>query len=50
MIAAGESDMAQALIGQRVACVPGTAFSQYALADAMMCLPLGEHSDRKSVV
>jgi NADPH:quinone reductase-like Zn-dependent oxidoreductase len=31
-------------MGQRVACVPGTAFSQYAMADAMMCLPLGDHS------
>ncbi|MFN3864321.1 MAG: zinc-binding dehydrogenase [Erythrobacter sp.] len=44
VIATGESDMARALLGQRVACVPGHAFSQYALADAMMCLPLGEHS------
>ena len=44
VIAAGESDVAQGLIGQRVACVPGNAFSQYAIADAMMCLPLGEHS------
>ncbi len=44
VIAAGDSDMAQALIGKRVACVPGNAFSQYALADATMCLPLGDHS------
>ncbi|MCX9146645.1 zinc-binding dehydrogenase [Erythrobacter sp. WG] len=44
VVATGDSDMAKALMGQRVACVPGTAFSQYALADAMMCLPLGEHS------
>lgn len=44
VIATGDSDMAKALMGQRVACVPGHAFSQYALADAMMCLPLGEHS------
>jgi len=44
VIATGASDMAKALMGQRVACVPGNAFSQYALADAMMCLPLGEHS------
>lgn len=44
VVATGDSDMAKALMGQRVACVPGNAFSQYALADAMMCLPLGDHS------
>ena len=44
VVATGDSDMAKALMGQRVACVPGHAFSQYAIADAMMCLPLGDHS------
>ncbi len=44
VVAAGESDAAQALIGQRVSCVPGNAYSQYCLADAAMCLPLGDHS------
>lgn len=44
VIATGDSDMAKALMGQRVACVPGTAYSQYAIADASMCLPLGDHS------
>ncbi len=44
VIAAGDSPMAQALVGQRVACVPGNAFSQYAIADAAMCLPLGDVS------
>jgi len=44
VVATGSGDMAKALMGARVACVPGTAFSQYAIADAMMCLPLGEHS------
>jgi NADPH:quinone reductase-like Zn-dependent oxidoreductase len=44
VIATGESEMAMALMGQRVACVPGHAFSQYAIADGMMCLPLGDHS------
>lgn len=44
VVATGDGDMAKALMGQRVACVPGNAFSQYAIADAMMCLPLGEHS------
>lgn len=43
VVATGDSDMAKALMGQRVACVPGSAFSQYAIADAMMCLPLGDH-------
>src|SRR3546814_12953029 len=42
--AAGDSDRAKALMGQRVACVPGNAFSQYALVDAAMCLPLGDHT------
>lgn len=44
VVATGDSDMAKALMGKRVACVPGNAFSQYAIADAAMCLPLGEHS------
>ncbi len=43
VVATGDSDMAKALMGARVACVPGHAFSQYAIADAMMCLPLGDH-------
>ena len=44
VVAAGEGDAAKALIGQRVSCVPGNAYSQYCLADAAMCLPLGDHS------
>ena len=44
VVATGDSDMAKALMGQRVACVPGQAFSEYAIADAAMCLPLGDHS------
>ena len=44
VVATGDSDAAKALMGQRVACVPGNAFSQYAIADAAMCLPLGDHS------
>ncbi|PVA05981.1 zinc-binding dehydrogenase [Thalassorhabdomicrobium marinisediminis] len=44
VVAAGEAEEAQALIGQRVSCVPGHAFSQYAIADATLCLPLGDHS------
>lgn len=47
VVATGESGMAKALMGQRVACVPGSAFSQYALTDAAMCLPLGEHSSEQ---
>ena len=44
VIAAGEGEAAQALIGQRVACVPGSAYSQYCFADAPMCLPLEDIS------
>lgn len=44
VVAAGDSEFAQALVGQRVACVPGSAYSQYCIADAGMCLPLGELS------
>lgn len=44
VIAAGTDAAAQALIGQRVSCVPGNAYSQYCLADAAMCLPLGDHT------
>ncbi len=44
VVAAGEGEAAQALLGQRVACVPGAAYSQYCVADANMCLPLGEIS------
>ena len=44
VVATGDSETAKALMGQRVSCVPGNAFSQYAIADANMCLPLGDHS------
>ena len=44
VVATGDSDAAKALMGQRVACVPGHAYSQYAIADANMCLPLGDIS------
>lgn len=44
VVAAGDAENAQALIGQRVACVPGTAYADYAIADANMCLPLGDVS------
>jgi NADPH:quinone reductase-like Zn-dependent oxidoreductase len=44
VVAAGDNEYAQSLVGQRVACVPGNAFSQYCIADAMMCLPLGDIS------
>jgi NADPH2:quinone reductase len=44
VIATGDSDMAKALMGQKVACVPGHAYSQYAIADAAMCLPIGDNS------
>lgn len=44
VVAAGDHPAAQALMGQRVACVPGNAFSQYAIAEVNMCLPLGDIS------
>lgn len=44
VVAVGDGDKAKALMGQRVACVPGNAYSQYALVDAGMCLPLGDHT------
>ncbi|EPX78309.1 zinc-binding dehydrogenase [Salipiger mucosus] len=44
VVAAGDSETAKALVGQRVSCVPGNAYSQYCIADAAMCLPLGDHS------
>ncbi|MEE4212709.1 MAG: zinc-binding dehydrogenase [Parvularcula sp.] len=44
VVAAGDGDAAKALVGQRVSCVPGNAYSQYCIADAGMCLPLGDHS------
>jgi NADPH:quinone reductase-like Zn-dependent oxidoreductase len=47
VVAAGEGEMAQALMGQRVACVPGNAYSQYCIADAAMCLPLGDISSEE---
>lgn len=47
VVAAGDSEEAQALVGQRVGCVPGNAYSQYCIADAGMCLPLGELSSEQ---
>ena len=44
VVAAGNGEAAKALVGQRVSCVPGNAYSQYCIADAAMCLPLGDHS------
>ncbi|TCD02283.1 NADH oxidase [Erythrobacteraceae bacterium CFH 75059] len=42
VMAAGAN--AAALVGQRVACVPGNAYAEYVVADAAMCLPLGDLS------
>ncbi|TRD14009.1 alcohol dehydrogenase catalytic domain-containing protein, partial [Palleronia caenipelagi] len=44
VVATGESDMAKALMGQRVACLSGNAYSQYCVVEAAMCLPLGDYS------
>ncbi len=47
VLAAGDNEVAQSLLGQRVACVPGNAFSQYCIADANMCLPLRDVSSEE---
>ena len=38
VVAAGAG--AEALMGKRVACVPGSAYANYAYADAAMCMPV----------
>jgi len=38
VVAAGAG--AEALLGKRVACVPGSAYASYAYADAAMCMPV----------
>ena len=40
VVAAGDSPEAQALIGKRVACVPGGMYAEHVIADARMCMPL----------
>lgn len=42
VVAAGEEPAAQALLGKRVACVPGTAYATYAYSDARMAMPVDE--------
>lgn len=42
VIAAGESDAAQALMGKRVGIIGGEMYSQYRCVNAFMCLPLEE--------
>jgi NADPH2:quinone reductase len=42
VIAAGESDAAQALIGKRVGIIGGEMYSQYRCVNAFMCLTLEE--------
>lgn len=42
VVAAGDTPAAQALMGKRVACVPGTAYASYAYAEAGMCLPVDD--------
>ena len=42
VVAAGDSPAAQALIGKRVACVPGAAFGSYAHADASMAFAVDD--------
>jgi hypothetical protein len=40
VVAAGPDPSAQALLGRRVACLPGTSYATYAYADAQMTIPL----------
>lgn len=40
VVATGDDPLAKALMGRRVACVPGTAYAQYAAVDARMGMPL----------
>jgi NADPH:quinone reductase-like Zn-dependent oxidoreductase len=42
VIAAGDAAAAQALIGSRVACLPGSAFASHVLTDARGCMPVPE--------
>lgn len=42
VVAAGDAPAAQALLGKRVACVPGTAYASYAYAESGMCLPVAD--------
>lgn len=42
VVAAGDDPAAQALMGKRVACAPGTAFGSYAISDASMAFPIGD--------
>jgi NADPH:quinone reductase-like Zn-dependent oxidoreductase len=43
VVAAGDDPAAPALLGKRIACVPGTAYGTYAYAEAGMSLPLPDH-------
>lgn len=42
VIAAGDSPAAQALIGKRIACAPGTAYATHAIADATMAFAVDD--------
>ena len=42
VIAAGDDPVAKALLGRRVACVPGASFATDALCDAAMAMPLAD--------
>lgn len=40
VVAAGESDYAQSLLGKTVAVMSGSMYAEYSIVDAAMCLPL----------
>jgi hypothetical protein len=47
VVAAGESEAAQALLGRTVAAIGGAMYSQYRVVPAAMCLPLPEGTTPK---
>lgn len=42
VVAAGDDPAAQTLMGKRIACVPGTAYADYALCDASMAFAVDD--------
>jgi NADPH:quinone reductase len=48
VVAAGDADAAQALLGKVVAAVPGAMYAQYRLVDARACLVLPDGADAEA--
>ncbi len=47
VVAAGDSDYAQSLLGKKIAAMGGGMYGQYRAVNAMMCLPLKEEHSAK---